>query len=649
MGQNAIEKIAQAHALGLPAGAEVRAGDYLTIRPHRVMTHDNTGAVLGKFRDIGAERVHDPRQPVFTLDHDIQNRSAENLAKYERIGAFAAAQGIDFWPAGTGIGHQIMCQEGYARPDAFVVASDSHANIYGGLAALGTPVVRTDAAAIWATGETWWQVPRVVRVVLEGELSRGVTGKDLIIALIGTFGNDEVLNCAVEFCGEGVSSLSIDQRLTIANMTTEWGALIGRFPFDERLEAWLSARAKLKNRGGDHPRLSAAKIADWQANAVEPDPDAHYARTMEIDLGSVVPHVAGPHEVKKIWQLPEIEERRIPIHKAYLLSCVNSRLDDLAEAAAVVRGRQFAEGVEFYLSAASREVQEQAEAAGVWADLLAAGARVLPPGCGPCIGLGEGTLEAGQNAISATNRNFRGRMGSREAEAYLASPAVVAASALAGYIKGPTAALAAEFRTITVEHQPPQRPASAVHFVEGFPQQIRGRLLFCGKDNMNTDGIYGKEFTYRDDLQPEEMAAAAMLNYDPDFQKIASPGDLLVGGYNFGTGSSREQAATALAHRGISLVVAASLSQTYQRNAFNNGFITLASPELVDALYADREAGRIIDCLTLPLSGEATVDFAVGEIRWQGRCFAFQPLSEVAQTLIVAGGAEAVVKEKLGL
>ena len=187
----------------LSRGQDIHSGDTVFIRPAHVMTHDNTGAVMSKFQAIGADRMAHPRQPVFTLDHNIQNKSDENLAKYARIEQFAAEMGVDFYPAGRGIGHQIMCEEGYVWPGTMVVASDSHSNMYGGLGCLGTPVVRTDAAAIWATGQTWWQVPPVARVKLIGKLLPGVTGKDVIITLCGLFNNDEVLNHAIEFTGDG--------------------------------------------------------------------------------------------------------------------------------------------------------------------------------------------------------------------------------------------------------------------------------------------------------------------------------------------------------------------------------------------------------------------------------------------------------------
>jgi len=326
MGQTAVEKIAQAHLAEGP-DRPLRAGDFLSIRPHHVMTHDNTSAVISKFKAIGATKLSDPRQPVFALDHDIQNTSEENLGKYRKIEAFAREHGVDFYPAGTGIGHQIMVEQGYVVPGSFVVASDSHSNMYGALGAVGTPVVRTDAAAIWATGEFWWQIPRTVQVVLKGKLQPGVTGKDVIIALCGIYNKEEVLNAAVEFTGPGIAALSMDARLSIANMSTEWGALVGWFPVDEVSLAYLNARRQhLSSRGVD--RISAEELKRWASGAPAPDPDAAYAARIELDLDEVTPAVLGPDTVFAMETLAEITGKRVPVHKAYLLSCVNARLED---------------------------------------------------------------------------------------------------------------------------------------------------------------------------------------------------------------------------------------------------------------------------------------------------------------------------------
>ncbi len=643
--QTLVEKIATAHTVGLEEGQRVYAGEIVSIRPKHVMTHDNTSAVMSKFRTIGATRIRDPRQPVFAIDHDIQNTTPENLGKYAKIEAFAREQGVDFYPAGTGISHQVMVEEGYVTPGSMVVGSDSHSNLYGAAAALGTPVVRTDAAAIWATGQTWWQVPQVARVTLEGRLRPGVVGKDVIIALCGLFNQDEVLNMAVEFTGdEGIGAMSMDQRMSIANMTTEWGALAGVFPFDAVLRDYLSGRADyLAKRKAAHA-FTRGDVDRWYAERPAADAGAHYAVDLVLDLATVIPHVSGPDHVKVMHALPDIEKRRVKIDKAYLLSCVNARLEDLAAAADVVGDRKVADGVEFYVAAASANVQTQAETEGYWRTLLNAGAIPLPPGCGTCIGLGRGTLEPGQVAISATNRNFKGRMGSRDAQAYLGSPAVVAASAIAGYICAPT-----PFEDVTARHSVathgarPRGGAGGVRILDGFPAEVSGRALWLPVDNLNTDGIYAGTLTYRDDVTPEEMAAAAMANYDPAFDGVARPGDVIVAGRNFGTGSSREQAATCLKIRGIACVIAASFSETYKRNAFNNGFVVFECPELVEVLrstYADA-AGA-----TVP-GPDLAIDYGASVIRTGGREFAFPPLSPVAQELIVAGGAEALVKRRL--
>src|SRR5947207_5099648 len=193
------------------------------------------------------------RPAAVAIQHDIQNLTPENLGKYAKIDSFAREQGVDFYPAGTGISHQVMVEQGYVTPGSMVVGSDSHSNLYGAIAALGTPVVRTDAASIWATGVTWWQVPPVARVVLKNSLQPGVVGKDVIIALCGLFNKDEVLNMAVEFAGEGVPNLPMSARMTIANMTTEWGALAGVFPFDETLRDYLYTRADYFATPGPRP------------------------------------------------------------------------------------------------------------------------------------------------------------------------------------------------------------------------------------------------------------------------------------------------------------------------------------------------------------------------------------------------------------
>ncbi len=645
MGQTIVEKIAQAHMSEGPK-RPLRAGDFLSIRPTHVMTHDNTSAVMKKFKAIGATRVYDAAQPVFAADHDIQNLEKSNLAKYRSMESFAREQGIDFYPPGTGIGHQIMVEQGYVQPGSFVVASDSHSNMYGALGAIGTPVVRTDAAAIWATGEFWWQIPRTVQVVLEGKLRPAVTGKDVIITLCGLYNNEEVLNAAVEFSGPGVASLSMDARLTIANMTTEWGAPVGWFPVDAVTISYLEGRNLVLRKHGIR-RISERNLLQWRTSPPARDKDAVYAGRIVLNLDDVTPHVSGPDTVQVMQSLPEIEQKKVAIQKAYLVSCVNSRLEDLSAAARVLHGKKIAPGVKFYLAAASMEVEDEAVKLGHWQMLLAAGAEPLPPGCGPCIGLGTGLLEPGEVGISATNRNFKGRMGSRDAQCYLASPEVVAASAVAGYICGPSRFPASEVQRRFEQFAPPAADAEAVEIMPGFPDVVRGRVVFLPQDNLNTDGIYGKDYTYREDVTPEMMAKVVMENYDPQFASRMEPGDIVVGGFNFGTGSSREQAVTALKFAGIPLVIAGSFSQTYLRNAFNNGFLCIEAPELL-AYLRQQHIDAIAAREKTIISGDGIeIDFATSTILYCGQTFSFPALGSVPQSLVVAGGIENLVAEKL--
>ncbi len=655
MAQNLIEKIAQKHAVGLPEGKQIQSGDYISIQPAHVLTHDNTGAVMSKFKSIGARTMANPRQPMFALDHNVQDHGEANLKKYAGIEQFAAEMGVDFYPAGRGIGHQIMVEEGYAFPGVMAVASDSHSNMYGGIGCLGTPIVRTDAAALWATGRTWWQVPPASKVQLTGKLPAGVTGKDVIVTLCGKFNQDEVLNHAIEFVGDGVEHLSIEERLTIANMTTEWGALAGLFPIDEKVIEWVGRRiAVILERGlagvpsdvdggGEHPRLNQARLEELVRNIPRSDPDAVYSKVLSLDLSTVRPHASGPNHVKVMTSVADLEAKNININKAYLVSCVNSRASDLAAAADVIRGQTVAAGVEFYIAAASDEVQAESERRGDWQALIAAGARVLPPGCGPCIGLGTGLLEDGEVGISATNRNFKGRMGSRNAEAYLASPAVVAASALAGKIVGPGKYDNVE--TVgSIEVLPKSEvPKDKTEILKGFPEQVKGEMVFCHQDNLNTDGIYPGKYTYIDDFKPEQQAQVAMENYDPEFQKIVEDGDILVGGFNFGTGSSREQAVTALKYRGIRMVLAGSFSETYKRNALNNGFLVIEAPELVRDLESELGTSK----LTVKTGLTVKIDFSSSSLEAMGTTYSIGRIGPPAQELIIEGGLENWVKKRL--
>ncbi|EXA39594.1 homoaconitase, mitochondrial [Fusarium oxysporum f. sp. pisi HDV247] len=527
-----------------------------------------------------------------------------------------------------------MIEEGYAWPETVSVASDSHSNMYGGVGCLGTAVVRTDAAAIWATGRTWWQVPPVAKVTFTGILPPGVTGKDVIIALCGLFRDDQVLNHAIEFAGG--ESLTIDERLTISNMTTEWGALAGVFPVDDMLISWYRGKATTNAmfNGSSKDRINHKRIDELEQNRMSADPGATYAKELYLNLSTLSPIVSGPNSVKVATPLNKLEAENIPVNKAYLVSCTNSRASDIAAAARVFReaakeGKpaKVAPGVEFYISAASIPEQKIAEEAGDWQVLVEAGAIPMISGCGQCIGLGKGLLEPGEVGISASNRNFKGRMGSTSAKAYLSSPEIVAASALQGKIAGPgwyqkpegvekviigegsgdfvadkalsiedaldkiineadALIAAAEKSEGAAEEASPAaaEEESLTEILPGFPEKVEGEIVFCDSDNINTDGIYPGKYTYEDNISPEKMAEVCMENYDTEFGKIAQPGDILVTGFNFGCGSSREQAATAILAKKIPLVVSGSFGNIFSRNSINNALMGVEVPRLVERL-----------------------------------------------------------------
>lgn len=679
------------------------------------MTHDNSWPVATKFMAIGATKVHDPKQVVCTLDHDVQNKSENNLKKYKLIEEFAKQQGIDFYPAGRGIGHQIMVEEGYAWPGTVTVASDSHSNMYGGVGCLGTPMVRTDAASIWATGRTWWQIPPIAKVTLTGVLPIGVTGKDVIVALCGLFNNDEVLNHAIEFTGseQTLRTLQVDDRLAIANMTTEWGALSGLFPIDSVLERWLRARATLSTlfpaKDGVEPRFSHERIDDLVQNQLVADNGATYAKSLYLNLSTLSPYVSGPNSVKVATPIRDLEAQDIKVNKAYLVSCTNSRASDLAAAAKVFKDAaasspdgtipKVADGVKFYIAAASIPEQELAEEAGDWQALLAAGAEALPSGCGPCIGLGTGLLEPGEVGISASNRNFKGRMGSTDAKAYLASPEVVAASALYGKISSPgwyeqpigvtkvvlgegngnvaqdkavsieealdrliaeadSLIAGAEESLGAVEAKPEAAETETLtEILPGFPEKIEGEIVFCDADNVNTDGIYPGKYTYQDNVTVERMAEVCMENYDGEFGQVARAGDILVSGFNFGCGSSREQAATAILAKRIPLVVAGSFGNIFSRNSINNALMGVEVPKLVERLrkaFAAPEGAEAQKVLTRRTGwtfewdlrrSKVTVTEGEGGEKWSLKVGELPPN---VQEIIAKGGLEKWVKSEIG-
>ncbi len=399
---------------------EVVPGQILTVRPKHLLTHDNTAAIIGKIgKDLETYGVIDRNLMVIVLDHVIPAADEKTAANHKKIREFVKEYDIpNFYDAGEGICHQIVIEKGYALPGTMIVGSDSHTCSYGALGVFSTGIDRTEAAALILTGETWLKVPLSIKITLRGDFPPMVSAKDLILKIIGDIRADGANYCAVEFHGD-LNHLSIEDRITIANMGIEMGAKIAVFPVDELTETYLKSL-------GIHP-VEYQKI--WA------DADAQYMLRLTYDLSDLSPSVAKPHTVDNYAEVSEVEG--VEIHQCLLGTCTNGRISDFEIAARILKGKRISSNVRFLALPASRAIFMEALKAGYVEALSAAGAIFLPPGCGPCLGAHQGILAPGERCLSTSNRNFKGRMGCKEAEIYLASPATVAASALFGKITDP--------------------------------------------------------------------------------------------------------------------------------------------------------------------------------------------------------------------
>jgi len=410
MGETLSEKIIS-HA----ANKTARVRDLVVVDVGTVMAHDSTGPAAIKVmkNELKTERVVAPERVALFVDHVAPPANVASAEAQKTLRAFAAEQGIEhFYDWGAGICHQLLIQERLVRPGEIVVGADSHTTTAGAIGAFGTGMGSTDTAMVFATGQTWLKVPETLRIQVHGQFTdRMVTAKDLALKVAQTLGVDGATYMTVEY--HGVGWMSISQRMTLCNMTTEVGAKAGLVPPDAVVRA-----------GG-------FAVPAW----LTVDGDAVYARTVDVDAEALVPQVAMPNEVDNVSDVAGVGE--VPVDVVFLGTCTNGRLDDLRAAAGILRGKHIHPRVRMIVVPASRQVLQQAVSEGVLSDLLAAGATLGTPGCGPCIGRHLGVLGAGEVCVSTANRNFSGRMGSPQARVYLASPETAAASALAGLITDP--------------------------------------------------------------------------------------------------------------------------------------------------------------------------------------------------------------------
>ncbi|MGD9140957.1 MAG: 3-isopropylmalate dehydratase large subunit [bacterium] len=416
MGKTFAEKV-----LAIKSGRDsVEATQIVTVRPDHLLTHDNTAAIIGKIGDdLDAYGVASADVPVIVIDHVVPAASEKTATNHKKIREFVKKFGIkNFYDVGEGICHEVLIAKGHALPGDLIVGSDSHTCTYGAVGAFATGIDRTEAAAIMLTGKSWFKVPLSMKIVLEGELRPPVSAKDLVLTIIGDMSSSGANYMSVEFHGN-VAALDFESRMTIANMGVEMGAKNAVFPVDGVTEKYLE---------------SIGAVGKWEA--VWADDDAEYVETLTYDLSEIVPVVAKPHKVDNV--APAAELGDVQIDQFLIGTCTNGRLGDLQVAARVLRGKHVSPGSRLLVLPASRDILLAAVNDGTIPMLIDSGATILPPGCGPCLGAHQGVLAPGETCLSTANRNFKGRMGCKDAEIYLASPATVAASALEGKIVDPT-------------------------------------------------------------------------------------------------------------------------------------------------------------------------------------------------------------------
>ncbi|MDR1579488.1 MAG: 3-isopropylmalate dehydratase large subunit [Synergistaceae bacterium] len=397
----------------------VSPGSVCQVRVDFAFANDITGPpAVEEFKKMGAKRVFDPERCAIIIDHFTPNKDIASAEQAKRAREFAREQGLKFWEVGrVGVEHAFIPETGNALPGEIVLGADSHTCTYGALGALGTGMGQTDIAAVWALGETWLRTPETIKVVMRGSPSEWISGKDLIIHIIGKIGVEGARYMSLEFHGEAAAELSMDDRFTMSNMAIEAGAKCGIFIPDEKTLAYAAAR----------------KSRDF--TPIYPDRNAEYFRTVEIDTGAVEPTVAAPHlpgNAKTARECSSME-----IDQVFIGSCTNGRASDIEAAADILRGRKVHGRVRLMVIPASYEVYNEALDRG-WIKIFSdAGASVCTPTCGPCMGGHLGILAEGERCVSTSNRNFVGRMGHKQSEIILASPKVAAASALTGRVTDP--------------------------------------------------------------------------------------------------------------------------------------------------------------------------------------------------------------------
>jgi len=413
MGETFAQKI-----LSRKVGKKVTPGEIVTVSPDYVLSHDNTRAIIDIFCSFGLEKVRKPEKIVIILDHVVPPSNEQYAENHKIIREFVKKEGIpNFFDINTGICHQVFPENGFALPGKLIVGADSHTTTHGAFGSFSIGIGRSEVASIWALDEIWLMVPETIKIVIKGELKPYTFSKDVILFIIGQVGSDGALYKAVEFAGDLIRGMNISDRMVLCNMAAEMGAKAAFIEPDEKTEAWLKGRAR------------------EEFELIKSDEDAKYCQILTYDISELTPQVACPHTVDNVVSVDQVEGIRIDL--GLIGTCTNGRIEDLEVARKILKGKKVKEGVRTLVFPASWEVYRKALKRGILYDLAEAGCIIMNPGCGPCLGAHEGVLAPGEIALSTANRNFKGRMGSKEAGIYLSSPATVAASVIEGKITNP--------------------------------------------------------------------------------------------------------------------------------------------------------------------------------------------------------------------
>ena len=563
MGMTITEKIIAAHS----KYKTVKPGDIVDIVIDARAARDFGGAnVVKNLNDFGL-RIDDPARTLFTFDCNPTGSDQKYAVNQHICRQYARANDIRVYDINAGIGTHLLIDEGYVWPGATAVSTDSHANILGAVGAFGQGMGDMDIAAAWNNGKVWFKVPASVRINLHGELPAEVSAKDVILNLLSIYGANTLLGYSIELYGRSAERMTLDERITIASMATEMGAIIILFPPSEEIISYCRSRA-LK-----------------PFEPVFADNDATYELTADIDVTTFSPMASRPGEPHDTVSVSDLPLTRID--SAFIGSCTNGRIEDMRMTAAILRGKKVAPGVVLKIVPATDVVWNECLAEGLLDIFKSAGALVSNAGCAGCAAGQVGQNGKGEITVSTGNRNFPGKQG--QGSVYLASPAVVAASAVAGYITTPDKIPAAPVEFVKTKSQQVQAKGKTHSAGGERPTVIKGRVWVIERDNIDTDMIFHNR--YLAITETGEMGQYAFDNLEGyrDFAKMAQPGDIIVTGKNFGSGSSRQQAVDCFISLGIQAIVARSFGAIYERNAINAAFPVLTYNSFAEIDLKDKD------------------------------------------------------------